>query len=135
MAEIRRLNPHDPLPEGKRQLSVMQRFDEDDPRRTVVEIILAHGRGPDEVTRPARDDGGPMSFEQALVAAQAVARDEGITVIHAIDRTAGPRERDIAQHGGDHSVNMDELQDMDLEEGERGPDMLDRDVARRSRQV
>ena len=55
-----------------------------------------------------------------------VADEAGIAAVHVIDRTAGPRERDIQQHGGDHSVHMDRLDDDDMEEGERGPDMRDR---------
>ncbi len=45
--------------------------------------------------------------------------------MQVIDRTAGPRERDIQQHGGDHSIHMERLDDDDLEEGEAGPDMRD----------
>ena len=40
--------------------------------------------------------------------------------------SAGPRERDILHHHGDHSVHMERLDDFDLEEGERGSDMRDR---------
>ncbi len=126
MAEIRTLNPHDPMPEGGRSVIVMRRFDEDDPHRTVVEVTLTHGRGRPERTRPARADGSPMDLDEAADAARQVADQEGIATVQVIDRTAGPRERDIQQHGGDHSVHMDRLDDDDMEEGERGPDMRDR---------
>ena len=52
-----------------------------------------------------------------------MAESEGLDVVYAVDRTAGARERTVLAHGGDHTVNMEELQDMDLEGGERGPDM------------
>jgi hypothetical protein len=126
MAEIRTLNPHDPMPEGGHSVIVMRRFDEDDPHRTVVEITLTHRKGLPERTHPARPDGKPMSLEEAIVAAQAVADEAGIEAVQVIDRTAGPRERDILQHGGDHTVHMERLDDDDMEEGERGPDMRDR---------
>ncbi len=126
MAEIRTLNPHDPMPEGGHAVVVMRRFDEDDPHRTVVEVTLTHRHGLPERTRPARPDGSAMTLEEAVAAARRVADEAGIDAVQVIDRTAGPRERDIMQHGGDHSVHMERLDDMDLEEGERGPDMRDR---------
>ena len=126
MADIRSLDPHDPMPEGGRSVIVMRRFDEDDPHRTVVEITLNHGRGLPERTHPMRPDGSAMSLDEAAEAARRVADEEGIATVQVIDRTAGPRERDIQQHGGDHSIHMDRLEDDDLEEGEPGPDMRDR---------
>jgi hypothetical protein len=60
-----------------------------------------------------------------LEAAKRVAQEEGVKVVHLIDRTAGPRERDIMQHGGDRSIHGEQLSDDDLDEGERGPDMRD----------
>ncbi len=126
MAEIRTLNPHDPMPEGGHSVIVMRRFDEDDPHRTVVEVTLTHRRGLPERTRPARADGTAMSLEEAVAAARQVADEAGIEAVQVIDRTAGPRERDILQHGGDHAIHMERLDDTDLEEGERGPDMRDR---------
>ena len=98
MAEVQFLNPHDPAPEGGHAVVVMRRF----------------------------DDGTPMSLDQAVAAARLVADEAGIETVQVIDRTAGPRERDIQQHGGDHSVHMERLDDDDMEEGERGPDMRDR---------
>ena len=124
MVEIRRLDPHAPLPEGLgRHVVVFSHFDEDDPRATVTEIILTTGPGGAEATRPVRPDGTPMSFEEAVDAGRRVAESEGLDVIYAVDRTAGARERNVLAHGGDHTVGMDELQDMDLKDGERGPDM------------
>ena len=91
-----------------------------------MEITLTHGRGLPERTRPARPDGSAMDLAEAAEAARRVADEEGIATVQVIDRTAGPRERDVQQHGGDHSIHMDRLDDDDLEEGERGPDMRDR---------
>ncbi len=126
MAEVQFLNPHDPAPEGGHAVVVMRRFDEDDPHRVVVEVTLTHRRGLPERTHPANSDGTPMSLDQAVAAARLVADEAGIETVQVIDRTAGPRERDIQQHGGDHSVHMERLDDDDMEEGERGPDMRDR---------
>lgn len=124
MAEIRRLDPHDPLPEGLgRHVVVFNHFDEDDPRRTVTEIILSTGGGQTETTRPVRPDGTPMSFDEAVDAGRRVAESEGLHLVYAIDRASGAREREVLAHGGDHTVSMAKLDDMDLEEGERGPDM------------
>ena len=126
MTEIRRLDPHDPLPDDLgRHVLVLQRFDEDEPRRTHVEITLTTAPGKVETTRPAGPDGTPMSFDQAISAAKQVAESEGLHLVYAVDRTAGPREREILASGGDHSVNMDKLDDTDMEEGKRGPDMRD----------
>ena len=125
MAEIRRLNPHDPMPEGH-SLTVMRRFDEDDPHKLVVEVTLSHKHGPAERTHPGHPDGTPMSLEEAVEASVQVADAAGIAAVTVIDRAAGPREADILQHDGDHSVHMEQLDDSDLEEGERGPDMRDR---------
>ncbi len=126
MAEIHRLNPHDPMPEGGHSVIVMRRFDEDDPHKTVVEVTLTHRHGLPERTHPARPDGTAMSLDEAVAAARLVADEAGIDAVQVIDRIAGPRERDIMQHGGDHTVHMDRLDDDDMEEGERGPDMRDR---------
>ena len=123
MAEIRTLNPHDPAPEGGHAVIVMRHFDEDDPHRTVVDVTLTHRDGPPERTRPANPDGSPMTLPQAVAAARRIADEAGIPAVQVIDRTAGPRERDIQQHGGDHSVHMERLDDDDMDEGERGPDM------------
>ena len=126
MAEIRTLNPHDPLPDHGHHVVVLRRFGEDDPHKTVIEVTLTHAHGLPERSHPTRPDGGQLSLEEATSLARQVADEAGIAVVHVIDRTAGPRERDILQHGGDHSIHMERLDDSDLEEGERGPDMRDR---------
>ena len=123
MADIIRLQPHDPLPDGL-YVAVLRRFEEDDARHVLTEIILS-GKGGRETARPSGPDGAPMPFEDAIRQAVKVADSEHIAVVHAIDRTAGAREQEVLQHGGDHSVNMDALADTDMEEGERGPDMRD----------
>ena len=119
MVEIRRLNAHDPMPEG-RNVVVFRRFDEDDPHKTITDIVLTHGKGRPEIARPNLD------MPAILEAARRVAQEEGIAVVQVIDRTAGPRERDVMQHGGDRSIHGEQLKDDDLEEGEPGPDMRDR---------
>lgn len=124
MAEIRRLDPHAPLPEGLgRHVIVFGHFDEDNPRATVTEIILTNGSGASEATRPVRPDGTPMGLDEAVDAGRRVAESEGLQLVYVVDRTAGAREREVLAHGGDHTVGMAELQDTALEEGERGPDM------------
>ena len=126
MADVIRLNPHDPAPQGGQSVYVLRRFDEEDPHRVVVEVTLTHRHGLPERTHPVRADGVPMELEEAVAAARRVADEAGIATVQVIDRVAGPRERDIQQHGGDHTVHMDRLEDDDLDEGERGPDMRDR---------
>jgi hypothetical protein len=127
MAEIRTLNPHDPFPDHGHHVVVLRRFGEDDPHETVIEVTLTHANGlPEERTHPVRPDGTQMSLDQAIAVARRVADEAGIGVVLVIDRTAGPREREILQHGGDHSFHMERLDDDDMEEGERGPDMRDR---------
>lgn len=124
MTEIVKLAPHDPLPAGPaRHVTVLHRFDEENPQRTVVQITLT-GR-PDETTHPVRPDGHPMTLQEAIGAAQKVAEAEGLHRIFVLDRTEGEREKDILQHHGDHSVHMETLVDDDMEEGERGSDMRD----------
>lgn len=120
----RTLEPHAPLPEG-RHVSVLRRFDEDNPDRVITEIVLGIRPGYTETANPARPDGTPMSLDEAVAAAKRVAESEGIHTVFVVDRTAGPREHEILEHGGDHSVDMDKLDDTDMEEGKRGPDMRD----------
>ena len=55
MAELVMLNPHDALPDG-RVVTVLQRFDEDDPDRVIVEIALSGEHGQRETTRPLHPD-------------------------------------------------------------------------------
>ena len=123
--EVQRLQPHDPLPDGPgRHVIVLHRFEEERPNETVTLITLT-GK-PAETTRPMHPDGRPMTLREAVAAAKLVAESEGLTRVYVVDRTAGPREQDILQHGGDHSVHMEALEDSDMEEGEKGPDMRDR---------
>ncbi len=125
MTDIVRLAPHDPIPTGPgRHVVVLQRFDEDAPRKTVVSITLTGH--PDETTHPMRPDGHPMGLDEAIAAAIKVAESEKLSRVIVADRTAGEREQDILQHGGDHSVHMEGLVDSDIEDGERGADMRDR---------
>ena len=126
MTEIRRLAPHDPVPEGGRHVVVLRRFDEDNPRRIMLEILLYRGGGPPEIVRPVHADGSAASVQETLRLAQEAAAREGLGPIYVVDRLAGAREREILRHGGDHTVNMGQLDDFDLEDGERGPDMRDR---------
>ena len=126
MVQVRHHNPHDPLPEGGRTVIVLHRMDEDDPRRTVTQIMLTGQPGQGETVHPMRPDGHPMNLDEAIAAAKLVAESEGLEVVHLVDRTEGSREQEVLTHGGDHTVNMDSLDDTDLEDGERGSDMRDR---------
>ena len=125
MTDIVRLAPHDPIPTGPgRHVVVLHRFDEDEPKKTVVSITLTGH--PDQTTHPMRPDGKPMDLDEAVAAAVKVAESEKLSRVLVADRTAGAREQDILQHGGDHSVHMEALVDSDIEDGERGADMRDR---------
>ncbi len=127
MVEIRRLDPHDPLPEGRgHRVIVLRRFDEDDPRRVLTEITLTGAPGHSEVARPVNADGIAMSLEDAVAAAQRVALTEGIGEIFVLDRTAGHLEHNVIEHAGDHSFSGKKLEDSDLEDDEKGPDLRDR---------
>lgn len=127
MAEIRMLDAHDAMPEGKgRHVIVIKQFHEELPAQTVIQMILSRGEGPDEITEPVHADGRKMGFDEALRAARAVADSENIHFVYGIDRTQGPREKAVLAANGDHSVGVDKLDDFDLEEGERGADMEDR---------
>ena len=130
MTEVRHLDPHDPLPEGGHRVIVMHRLDEDDPRHTHTEILLTGAPGRGESVRPMRPDGTPMPLDEAVEAAKQVAASEGLRSVYVVDRTAGPREREVLAAGGDHSVNMGKLSDTDPEDGERGADMRDVDRSR-----
>lgn len=125
MTQIIRLAPHDPIPSSPgRHVVVLHRFDEDAPRETVTTITLTGLR--DESARPMGADGRPMTLDQVIDEARKVAESEKLDRVFVIDRTQGQRERDILQHGGDHSVDGEKLVDFDLEDGEHGPDMRDR---------
>ncbi len=122
--EIRKLDPHDPLPDGRaHRVIVLRRFDEDDPRKIVTEITLTGSPGHSEVVRPADADGSAMSLDEAISAAQRVAESEGISQVFVLDRTAGRLEHDLIEHAGDHSFPGRALDDTDPEDGESGQDM------------
>jgi hypothetical protein len=125
MVNTRTLQPHDPLPDPP-AIVVMRRFDEDDPRSLMIELIVSQSSGAEETSRPVHDNGALMDLDEAIAAACKLAAKRGLELVHVVDRTAGPRERDILSHGGDHSIDGEQLDDMDLEDGERGPDMRDR---------
>ncbi|MBV9783666.1 MAG: hypothetical protein JO264_07575 [Acidisphaera sp.] len=127
MTEIKTLQPHDPLP-GGHSVVLMRRFDEDAPQRLMIEMIVSNPDKSEETARLVHADGSSMSWEEATEAAKQRAQEEGLKRIWQVDRTAGPREQEILQHGGDHSVNMERLDDSDLEDGEPGPDMRDRRI-------
>ena len=95
MVEVRRLDPHDPLPEGRRNVVVMHRLDEDDPRHTHTEIVLTGTPG--ETVRPMRPDGKPMSLDEAIKAAQDVRDRQDFWRPGA--RGAVPRWRPYGEHG------------------------------------
>lgn len=122
MAELVTLNPHDALPDG-RVVTVLRRFDEEQPDRVVVEIALVGQDGRRETTHPVRPDGRAMSFEEAIEAARAVADSEHLPRVYVVDRTAGPLEQEVLAHGGAHDARGVPLEDEDVEDGERGPDM------------
>ena len=125
MAEIRTLAAHDPLP-GGHSIVVMRRFDEDAPRTLMIELIVTNPDHSEETERAIHPDGSPMSFDEATDVAQERAAAEGLDEIWKVDRTAGPREQEILNHAGDHSINSAMLDDDDLEDGVRGSDMRDR---------
>ncbi|MBC7798993.1 MAG: hypothetical protein H7Z10_00075 [Gemmatimonadaceae bacterium] len=127
MIEIQHLEPHDPLPEGlPPRVVVLQRFDEDDPRRVVTEITLTGPPGRHEAARPSGADGTPMPLSDAIEAARKVAETEGLDRVYVLDRTAGRLEHDVIDHRGDHSFSDIALSDTNLDDGERGSDLRDR---------
>lgn len=125
MASIRKLNPHDPVPEDGPNIVVLRRFRDDDPSQVVVEIAETIRDGRERRRLAVHPDGTPMGWDEALEAARHEAEAAGLREVIAIDRTAGGREHDVLAHHGDRTVGMGALDDMDLEEGERGPDMRD----------
>jgi hypothetical protein len=116
------LAPHDPLPDGPgRQVIVLRRFDEAEPARPTIQIVLT-GQ-PAQIAHPRHPDGSFMVFDEAIAAARLVAREEGLKQVFVLDRLQGTRERDILSHDGDHSVHMERLSDTDADQ--RGSDMRD----------
>lgn len=122
MTETVTLAPHDAMP-GGRSVVVMRSFREDDPHGSSIEITLTGT--PNETTHPRRPNGTPMSLDEAIAAARKVAESEGLKRVYVLDRLAGRREAEIAQHDGDHSVGMAELSDTDEEDAVVGSDMRD----------
>lgn len=126
MADIRRLAPHDPVPEGGRYMLVLRRFGEDAPDVALTEIIMADGRDL-PVLRPALDTKGvPLDFEVAVKRAAAEADRQGYGLVYAVDRTAGPLEHEVLEHHGDRTTGIERLADTDPEDGELGSDMRER---------
>ena len=125
MTEIIDLSPHAPLPDGP-ALVLLRRFEEDDPRRVMIEIVALDSHHTESNARMTDEGGRPPSWEDATARALRSAADARFTTLYRIDRLAGPREAEIASHGGDHSTNMEELEDTDPEDGEPGTDMRDR---------
>jgi hypothetical protein len=120
--ELRRLEPHDPLPESGRYVLVIRRLAEDTPDGTRLEILHATGPGlPEEQPVPL-----DLTFESAIGLAQDIARRHHIGMVYAVDRTAGPREQEVLQQHGDHSFAAEVLEDTDPEDGEQGSDIRDR---------
>jgi len=124
MTEIRTLQPHDPLPDGPAVI-LMRRFEEDNPKQVMMELIVIQKNQSEHNSRLLTETGEPLPWADAVKEAETQARDAGLHHVYHVDRTAGPREREIASHDGDRTVGMDKLDDDDLEEGERGSDMRD----------
>jgi hypothetical protein len=122
---LHRLAPHDPLPEIGAYVLVIRHFGEDDPTVRLVDITVSQPEG--DATRPAlRADGTPMGLDEAIVLGVRRAAGAGIADVYVVDRTAGPREQEVVQRGGDHSFSGDALADDDADEGRHGADMRDR---------
>jgi hypothetical protein len=124
MTEISTLDPHDPLPDGP-AIILMRRFEEDDPKQDMMEVIVIGADQSERTSRLLTSDGTPMPWEQAEQRIIADANEAGIAKLYRIDRTAGPREREVEEHDGDRTVGMDKLDDFDLEDGVKGSDMRD----------
>ena len=124
MTETRMLQPHDPLPSGP-AIILMRRFEEDSPKQMMMELIVIHQNQSEETSRLLTGTGEPMPWAEAEQQAEARATEAGLHHVYHVDRTAGPREREIIEHDGDRTVGMEALDDDDLEEGEHGSDMRD----------
>lgn len=126
MADVRRLQPHDPVPEGGRYILVLRRFGEDDPGVVLTEIISADGRAPPQARAAVQPDGSAMSLQDAVRSAQVEADRRGDALVFVVDRTAGPQEHAVLAHHGDRTIGMAHLRDTDREDGEQGSDLRDR---------
>ncbi|MBE7209737.1 MAG: hypothetical protein INR65_01845 [Gluconacetobacter diazotrophicus] len=127
MTQIVELQPHDPLPDGPAAI-LLRRFEEDDPRQDMMELILIDADQGERTLRLLTPDGTPMAWADAERRVRDDAAEAGIERLYRLDRTAGPREHAVEEHRGDRTFDMDKLDDFDLEEGERGSDMRDMDL-------
>lgn len=128
MAELIRLDPHDPLPDaipgGAAHAVLIRRFGEDDPRAVITELdFLGHRPA---MTLLAGPGGAPVSWEDAVHGALRETEAHGLPRLYAVDRTAGRREQEVLSHGGDHAIRSEELSDTDAEDGEQGTSLRDR---------
>ncbi len=126
MTEIRTLAPHDPLP-GGHSVVLMRRFSEDAPDTLAIELVVTNPDRSEETATPTGADGAPLDWEAAIGFAKDRAVAEGLKRIWTVDRTAGPMAREIVAHGGDRTNPSSDLDDDDLEDGEKGPDLRDVD--------
>ena len=124
--ELRRLAPHDPLPERGPYVLVLRRFGEDDPAAVVTEMIIDDGRSPPRQSVMPGRDVLPAAFDAVVHQAAEAALRHHIGIVYAVDRTEGERERSVLEHGGDHSFGSARLEDTDPEDGEAGTDLRDR---------
>ena len=124
MTKIINLEPHDPLPDGPAVI-LMRRFEEGDPKQDMMELIVLDAHQTEHNSRLLTDEGTPMPWDDAEKRVIADAKEAGIERLFRIDRTAGPREREVEEHGGDRTVDMDKLDDFDNEDGVTGSDMRD----------
>ena len=124
--DLKRLDPHDPLPESGSYLLVLRRLAEEEPDGTRLEILRGVGPGLPQEESVVGPDGRILDFEAAIRHAMALAARDGIHSVYAVDRTAGPREQEVLRHRGDHSFAADALDDSDREDGEQGTDLRDR---------
>jgi len=127
MTDIRRLEPHDPLPEGH-SVVLVRRFAEDDPAGTMLELLVTGRDRREHAEIPVDGDGAPLGLDAAIEEGARRAASEGLSTLWVVDRTAGRREQEVLSRRGDHGFAGDALDDDDLEEGERGPDMRDPDT-------
>jgi len=125
MAELIALQPEDPLPE-QHSVVVLRRFDETNPRATVIELVVRDAGGRETTSPAVTGDGRLMTWDEAAEAGRARAASEGLPHALLLDRTQGVRAREILEHRGDHSFAGEPLDDTDPEDEERGTDMRDR---------
>jgi|GEM_PF-1702224 len=124
MTDVVDLAPHDPLPDGP-AIVLLRRFEEDDPHRIMIEIVALDDHHTESNVRLTTRDGAPPAWEEATRQAVESAERAGMPTVFRIDRTAGPREREILARHGDHGTGGESLDDDDLEDGETGSDMRD----------